>query len=166
MYPADRPSLVRMLLEYPYLPSPLSVVDAALDLTKFVRDENFADLGCGDGIVLLRVAERFHVFSVGFEIDRRLVSIVKNKVRSAGLTHLVDVVQSDLFTADISRFDAIYVYPFPLIVQRLSEKIASECSKGAKILVHDYPLASLHPSKVVSIPGNDMHTHTVYLYTL
>ncbi len=166
MYPADRPILLRMLLEFPYLATPLPVIDAALDSAKFRSGEIFADLGCGDGVVLIRAAERFGVFSVGFEIDRRLVMIAKENARSAGFRNLIDVIESDLFTADISKFNVIYIYPFPPIVQRLSEKILDECEKGTRILVHDYPLMSLHRAKVVHTSEGGMYTHRIYLYEL
>lgn len=153
-----------MLREFPYLPSPLSVIDAALNLANFKSDDVFADLGCGDGAVLIRVAERFGVFSVGVEVDSKLVNIARVNVRAAGLKHLVEVVYSDLFRVALSKFSVIYVYPYPLVVKSLSEKIASERRRGSRILVHDYALESLHPAKMVHIPGGACHTHTVYLY--
>jgi hypothetical protein len=65
--------------------------------------EVFADLGCEDGAVLIEAAKKFGVFC------------------------------SDIFTIDFSRLSVIYVYPFPPIVPKLSEKIIAECSK-----VHGY----------------------------
>jgi SAM-dependent methyltransferase len=158
--------ILRMLLEFPYLPSSLPVIDAALDLAGFSSSDVFADLGCGDGIVLAKAAEKFRVFSVGFEIDRRLINIAREKVKAAGFGGLVDVIYSDLFTIDISRFDVVYIYPYPPVVTRLSEKIINECSKGSRVLVHDYPLERLRPVKMISIPEGTFHTDTVYLYKL
>ena len=156
--------LLNMLREFPYLPSPLSVINAALNLANFRLDDVFADLGCGDGTVLIRAAERFEVFSVGFEIDSKLVNIARVNVRAAGLKRLVEVVHSDLFRVDLSKFSVVYVYPYPPVVKSLSEKIASECSCGSRVLVHDYALDGLHSAKTVHIPSGACHTHTVYLY--
>ncbi|MEM2995534.1 MAG: class I SAM-dependent methyltransferase [Candidatus Bathyarchaeia archaeon] len=153
-----------MLCEFPYLPSSLSVIDVALNLADFKPNDVFADLGCGDGAVLIRAAKRFGVFSVGFEVDRKLVVAARENVRAAGFKHLVDVVYSDLFRVDLSRFDVVYVYPHPLIIKSLSEKIVSECPSGSRVLVHDYALDGVHPTKTVHVPGGAFHTHTVYLY--
>jgi SAM-dependent methyltransferase len=167
MNDTDWPNLLlRMLLEFPYQPSPLPVIDAALDLARLGPDDVFADLGCGDGVVLIRAAGRFGVFSVGFEIDRRLVDIALKKSKAAGLSNLIEIVNLDLFTADISRFTVIYIYPYPPIVGRLSEKIFSECSKRSRLIVHDYPLEHLNPIRVVHIPGGNFHTHKIYLYEI
>lgn len=158
--------LVRRLLEFPYLPSPLSVVDAALNMVEVKPGEIFADLGCGDGTVLVKAAEKFKTFCVGFEINPKLVMLARRKAKNSGVGLLVDVVCADVFTVDLSTLKVIYVYPFPTIIDRLSEKIAIECSKGTRILVHDYPLKGLNPSKSIKISEKSFHTHLIHLYTI
>lgn len=158
-------ALVRRLLEFPYLPSPLSVVDAALNMVEVKPGEVFADLGCGDGMVLIKAAERFGVYCVGFEVDPALAFLARRNAKSFGVAHLVDVVCADVFTVDLSRFNVIYVYPFPTVVDKLSEKIAMECLEGTRVLVHDYPLKGLNPAKSIQIHERGFHRHTVHLYT-
>ncbi len=163
----ERDAIVsRMLTEFPYLPSPTQVVDAALELVDLSRRDVLADLGCGDGTVLLRAVERFGLFSVGFELDERLLRIAKKRIRESGLSHLISLVKADLFQIDVSRFSLIYVYPFPSIIRRLSIKLASECRHGTRILVHDYPLEGLNPLKSITIPSGKQHVHNIYLYVL
>jgi len=157
-------AIARILSEFPYLRSPIEVIDKALEIANISKNDVFADLGCGDGAVLLRAAERFRVFSVGFEINPALVQIARRRVRSAGLQDLIDIVHSDLFSADLSKFSVIYIYPSPLVIERLSSKILAECVEGTRILVHDYPLKILQPINAVKLPGGSLHTHTLYLY--
>ncbi|MGB9756798.1 MAG: SAM-dependent methyltransferase, partial [Candidatus Bathyarchaeales archaeon] len=146
----NRSSLtLRMLQEFPYLPSPLAVVDAALDLAEFKPNDVFVDLGCGDGTVLIRAAERFSVFSVGFEVDSKFVKLAQTKAKASEFKNLIEIVYADLFRVDISRFNVVYVYPYPPVVGSLSEKIAIECKKGSRILVHDYALKRLRPAKTL-----------------
>ncbi|MCS7114723.1 MAG: class I SAM-dependent methyltransferase [Nitrososphaerota archaeon] len=164
MSPDFEPAFIRRLLEFPYLQSPLSVVDVALNMVKIKPGEVFSDLGCGDGTVLLRAAEKFNTYCVGFEINPKLAMLARWKAKNCGLGHLVDVVCADIFTLDLSRLNVIYVYPFPTIIGRLSEKIAAECRKGTRILVHDYPLEGLNPAKSVKIPEKNLHTHLIHLY--
>jgi|YelNatPaOPRAMG01_1025707.scaffolds.fasta_scaffold91857_2 precorrin-6B methylase 2 len=159
-------ALVRRLLEFPYLPSSLSVIDAALNMVEVKPKEIFADLGCGDGTVLVRAAEKFRTYCVGFEINPSLALLARRKAKTFGVGFLVDVVCADLFTVDLSKFNVIYVYPSPTIIDKLSEKITQECSKGTRILVHDYPLKGLNPSKSAKISEKGFHTHSIYLYIL
>ncbi len=160
----DKPWLLRELLEFPFLPSPIAVVDTALDNVTIGVDSFFADLGCGDATVLIRAAQKTRAFCVGFEIDLRLLPEAKANIRKAGLSSKVDVVYADVFAVGFSRFDVMYVYPFPLIVDRLSQKMQSEAKQGATALVHDYPLPNLVPSKTLEVQGNSIHTHKVYIY--
>ena len=157
--------LLRELLDFPYLPSPVAVIDAALNEVDLKAEKVFADLGCGNGTVLIRAAQRSKVFCVGFEIDHRLLPETKRKIKEAGLSGKIDVVYADAFRVDLSRFDVIYIYPFPTIALRLSKNLRSECKKGAVALVHDYPLPKLVPSKVVEVSENDFHTHKIYVYS-
>jgi 16S rRNA A1518/A1519 N6-dimethyltransferase RsmA/KsgA/DIM1 with predicted DNA glycosylase/AP lyase activity len=161
---ADKPWLIRELLNFPFLPTPPTVIDTALDLFHLKEDEVFADLGCGEGNVLIRVAERFNGFCVGFEIDYRLLPEAKKNIKQAGLSSKIDVVYADIFTVDLSRFDVLYVYPFPTIAQRLSEKMREECRKGATVLVHDYSLSTLRLVETVYVPVSSMHVHKIYVY--
>lgn len=158
--------LFRRLAEFPYLPSPSSVINAALSLVQVRPGEVFADLGCGDGTVLIEAARKFHVLCVGFEIHPALAILARRKAKDSGVGRLVEIVRSDLFMVDLSRFNVIYVYPFPTIITKLSEKIVAECSKGTRVLVHDYRLANLSPTKNVQISARGFHVHSVYLYTV
>jgi len=159
-------ALVRRLLEFPYLPSSLDVVDAALNMVEVKPGEIFVDLGCGDGTVLVRAAKKFRTYCIGFEINPDLAMLARKKAEKHGVRRLVDIVCADLFTVNLSKFNVIYVYPFPTIIDRLSEKIAAECKKETKVLVHDYPLKRLNPTKSIEIHEKGLHTHLIYLYTL
>ncbi|MEM1540908.1 MAG: class I SAM-dependent methyltransferase, partial [Candidatus Bathyarchaeia archaeon] len=128
-------AIIRRLVEFPYLPSPSSVIQTALNMVEVKPHEVFADLGCGDGSVLIEAAKKFGVYCVGFEINPVMVKLANKKAKIAGVKHLIDIVCSDLFTIDFSKLDVIYVYPFPPIISRLSEKIMAECKKGARVLV-------------------------------
>lgn len=159
-------AISRMLADFPYLSSPIQVIDTALDLAEPNPRDILVDLGCGDGEVLLRAAEKFGIFSVGFELDERLLRIAKKRIRETGLGHLISLIKADLFQVDVSRFNLIYVYPFPSIIKRLSLKLLNECSRGTRILIHDYPLEGLSPIKSISIPSSKQHVHEIYLYML
>ncbi|MEM2781041.1 MAG: hypothetical protein QW791_09320 [Candidatus Bathyarchaeia archaeon] len=82
-------AFVRRPLEFPYLPSPLCVVDAALNMVEVKLGEVFADLGCGDGTVLVRAAEKFGTYC---EINPALAKLACRKAKNFGVGFLVDVV--------------------------------------------------------------------------
>lgn len=157
--------LLRMFLNYPYLPTPPTVVESALTLLDLDETAVFADLGSGEGNITTAAAEKFNCFCIGFELDPRLIKEAKQKNKKDTTKRKIDYVQADLFTVDLSRFDALYVYPFPTIANQLSEKIKTECKKTAKILAYDYPLVGFTPKKAITV-NFGMHTKQVYLYNL
>ncbi len=128
------------------------------------EDGFFADLGCGEGNVLVRAAEKFGSFCVGFEIDHRLLPQAKRNIMTSGLSRKIDVVLADLFAADISRFDVIYVYAYPTIAQQLAEKLRLGSKKGAHIIIYDYMLPKLKPLKTRNLSMNEFRLHKVYVY--
>ncbi|MEM3602795.1 MAG: class I SAM-dependent methyltransferase [Candidatus Bathyarchaeia archaeon] len=159
-------AIIKRFVEFPYLPSPTSVIHASLNMVEVKPNEIFADLGCGDGSVLIEAATKFEVYCVGFEVNPALVKLARQKVEDAGLKRLIDIVYADLFTIDLSKLNVIYVYPFPPIIPRLSEKIITECQKSTRILVHDHNLNGLQPAKNIQIFERGVHIHTVQLYIL
>ncbi len=152
-----------MFIDYPYLPTPPTVIDAVLNLINLNENDVFADLGSGEGDVLIRAAEKFSCFCVGFEINRQLLLEAKSKIKRTAFNGKVDVACADLFAVDLSPFDAIYVYPFPTIAAKLSEKIQEECRKGVKVLTYDYQLLHFKPAKTAHVHSG-MHAHRIYLY--
>ena len=158
--------LARALCELPYLPSPERVIDVALKLAKPQEGELFADLGCGDGRVLIRAARKYGVFAVGFELNPLLVKLAKREVRLSGVSHLVEVVRADFFMVDLSKFDIIYAFPSPSVTRRLSLKLISECKRGCRVVVHDYELPLLEPRAEVKLPSQGPHVHRVLLYLI
>lgn len=159
-------ALVRRLLEFPYPPSPLSVVEAALSMVKVKPGDVFTDLGCGDGRVLIKAAGKVRIYCVGFEINSVLATLARRNIEGSGVGYLIDIVCADIFTVGLSRFNVIYIYPFPTIVDKLSEKIAVECSRGTQILVHDYPLRGFNPSQHKEIHEKGFQPHSIYLYII
>jgi len=53
----------------PYVRTLPSVVDAMLDLAQVGSEDVLYDLGCGDGRILIRAAQRFGTRGVGVDID-------------------------------------------------------------------------------------------------
>jgi len=152
-----------MFLDYPYLPTPPTVIEAALNLVNLSENQFFADLGSGEGDIIIQAAEKFNCFCIGFELNLRLILEAKRKIKNTKLGNKVEVVCADLFTVDLSQLDVLYVYPFPTITTRLSEKIIDECRKGAKLVTYDYPLQNLKLVKTVDVQSG-MHSHRVFLY--
>lgn len=156
--------IVRRLADLPFLPSSEAVIKAGFSLVKPRPDDVLVDLGCGDGRVLIYAAKKYGIYCVGYELNPVLVRLARREVRWNKADGLVDIVEGDLFYADLSRFSLVFVYPSPRITRPLSLKILSECRPGCRIIVHDHPLEGIAPLYEVKIPTLSVHVHTVYVY--
>ncbi len=158
--------IIRQLVDLPFLPSSKTVIKTGFSLAKPKPDDVLADLGCGDGRVLVYAAKNYGIYSVGYELNPVLVRLAKREVRWNGVDGLVDIVESDFFEADLSRFSLIFVYPSPKITRPLSLKLLSECRPGCRIIVHDHALEGMTPMYEVHIPTGTVHVHKVYVYVI
>lgn len=59
--------------DVPYVPTPHEVVDAMLEMAGVGPSDVVYDLGCGDGRIVVRAAQRFGARGVGVDIEPRLV---------------------------------------------------------------------------------------------
>lgn len=156
--------MLRALAELPFLPSSDTVIRTALTLAELKPVELLADLGCGDGRVLVIAAREFGAQAVGVELNPLLVRLALREVRMAGVYGLASVMHGDLFTLNVEPFDVIYCYPSPSVIRRLELKLISECKAGCRIVLHDHPLPSVEPLDTVILPSGSIHVHALYLY--
>src|SRR6187402_3997027 len=86
-----------------YVPTPQPVVDAMLDVAKVTASDVVYDLGSGDGRIVITAAKKYGARGVGIEMDPQLVAESNAGARAAGVSHLVQFIQGDLFTADFGN---------------------------------------------------------------
>lgn len=103
-------------------PCPIETIETMLDLMQLRSDDVLADLGCGDGRILIAAAKR-GIRGIGVELDHARVSVAVANVNAAGLSHLVRVEQGDARSFDSSRVTAITAYLYPTLLEELAPKM-------------------------------------------
>lgn len=79
-----------------YVPTPAEVVDQMLDLAAVGAEDTVYDLGCGDGRIVIRAAERCGARGVGVDLSAvRLREAAANSAR-LGVSHRLRFEQADL----------------------------------------------------------------------
>lgn len=125
----------------PFVPIKRKLVSRLLAWGSPSPDDNFYDLGCGDGRVLISAVRDFGVKkAIGYEIAPWPYLIARWKVKMADLGDKIEIHRKSFFGADLSKADFIYMYLFPKLVNQLAEKIARECHAGTKILCPSFPI--------------------------
>lgn len=156
----------------PYVPSPDGVVSKMLDMAGVGPDDVLVDMGSGDGRIVLTAAKLRGARGLGIEIDENLVALSVEAARREGVADRARFVRQDLFATDVSEATVVTLYLLPETVNMLREKLRRELRPGARVIVHDYPLAGWLPESWQRLDepekknATGVPTATVYLYRI
>ena len=104
--------------------TPDDVIESMLDAMQLSDRDVLADLGCGDGRILIQAAQR-GVRGIGVEIDADRAQSARQAVYDAGLAHLVTIETGDARDFDVSRCSAVVAYLYPELLAELAPKMRS-----------------------------------------
>ena len=119
-----------------FFPSSPAHTSAMVALVGPRTGEKAADLGSGDGRVVIALA-RAGAEAHGFEINPALVLLSRWRVRRSGLTDQARIHWGSFWRADLSPFHVVTVFQGSFIMRRLERKALRELRPGAR-LVSDY----------------------------
>lgn len=147
-----------------YVGTPDDMVLRMLDLAGLKKDDVIFDLGCGDGRVLVLAAQKYGCRGKGYEIDPERFEIAVANVRKNGVASLVNIIQQDIFTLDLSEADVISLYLLPGLNIKLLPQL-EKLKPGSRIVTHEYGFDGYTPDQVFSGMSNEDNTHhNLYLY--
>jgi len=144
-----------------HLPTPHHVVAAMLRLAGVSRTDIVYDLGAGDGRIPIAAARAYGARGVGIELDARLIDRARCHAREAGMDHLVEFRQQDLFGADLREATVVTLFLFPEMNRRLMPKLLSELRPGTRIVSHRFGLGNWRPERTVEAGGHPLLLWTV-----
>lgn len=142
----------------PYLPSTTVAVDEMLRLADVGPNDLVADLGSGDGRVVIAAARDYGARGLGIEIDPKLVAESQANARQAGVAERVAFRQGDVLTADYRAATVVTLYLLPNLVEKLKPGLLDGLKPGTRIVAHDYGFSDWKPDRRVVI------SKTVLLY--
>jgi hypothetical protein len=122
-------------------PAPREQVDEAIRGLGIGPDSLFADVGCGDGAVLIAAVRATGCRAVGIEIDPVRAAAARDNARDHGVADRIYVITADARTVDLGKLGVteVFTFLFPDLLRQLGPTL------------RDYPVAAVyHP-----IPGRD-----------
>ncbi len=108
-------------------PTPGPAVDQMLEALQLSSADVLADLGCGDGRILIAACKRFGCSAVGVEIDEAKAQEARKAVEAAGMSSRIEIVTGDARQFDPAKYGvtAITAYLYPDLLQELRPIFAS-----------------------------------------
>lgn len=148
-----------------FVPTPQDVVEKMLRVAGVTSQDLVCDLGCGDGRIVVTAAEEFGARAVGYDNDRRLVELAREKAREAEVESLVTLQEADFFEVDFSDATVVTLYLLPEVNARLIPKL-QQLEPGSRIVAHAHPIPGVRPDRVVRYVSRETsQEHTIYLWT-
>lgn len=148
-------------LDVPYVPTPVPVVDAMLDLAKVVKSDIVYDLGCGDGRIVVRAASRFGCRGVGVDLNPERVKEAKANAVRAGVTELTRFEVGDVFEFDFSGASVVTMYLLPSVNLKLRPRLLKELKPGTRLVSHDFHMGDWEPQTT-----REVGRSRIYLWTI
>ena len=126
-----------MLFGGPYAPIGEQKIEQMLSLLKTKPKEIAADIGSGDGRIVIALAKK-GVIAHGYELNPLLVLIARYKIRKAGLSKKAFIHMTDMWRVNYNQYDIITVYLAPHVMKRLEKKLKPELKKSGRIAMNHY----------------------------
>lgn len=133
-------------------PTPADTLTQMVDLLRLTPSDVLADIGCGDGRILIAAVKQYGCRGVGVEIDADQARRARTAVDAAGLSDRITIITGDAleFEPQTHGITAITAYLFPHLLERLAPRL-----KFARVVASPFH----------AIPGLQMTQHgDVWLY--
>jgi len=155
----------------PFITTPGDVVERMLEMAGTGPNDLVADLGSGDGRIVIAAARRFGARGLGIELDEKLARDSRENARTAKVADKVTIVQGDVLTADFSQASVVTVYLLPGLIEKLQSRFITELKPGTRVVSHAFRMTGWRPDRAQTVRVTQPHTgqgdeSTLYLWVV
>jgi SAM-dependent methyltransferase len=147
-----------------YEPSPMSVVQAMMDLAAVKAGDVVYDLGCGDGRIVIAAAE-LGARAVCVDIDPLRVAEAQENARKAGVAERVEFRNENLFDTDLRQASVVMLFLSPDFNKALRPRLQRDLKPGSRVVSHWHRMGDWKPQKTVHV-RHERREHEVFLWVI
>ena len=151
--------------EVRYEPTPTDVVEIMLELAQVRGDDVVADLGCGDGRLVIEAARRHGARGLCVDIDPKRIAEARRNAAAAGVAERVTFLNQDLFGTELRGVSVVMLFLSPRFNLQLRPKLERELASGARVVSHWHDMGDWPPSRTVRVTS-DGRERSVYLWVI
>lgn len=148
-------------LDVPFVPSDEQVVEAMLRLARVGPKDVVYDLGSGDGRILISAAKNRNARGIGIELDPLRIADAMEYAGWARVEHLVDFIEEDIFTANVSEATVVTLYLLQSVNMELRPRLLSQLRPGARIVSHAFDMGDWKPDDWMKLGGINIYKWVV-----
>ena len=139
-----------------YDPSSSAETRLMADLADVQPGEKAADLGSGDGRVVIALALK-GAEAHGYEVNPFLVAVSRRKIRQSGLNGCAFIHWGNFWRRNLASYDLVTVFQVGFVMARLEAKLKRELAPGSRVVSHYWRFPGLQPERVQG---------SIYLYRI
>ena len=144
-----------------FVPTPHEVVEDMLRLVDVKKGDVLYDLGSGDGRIPIAAAKMYGVRAVGIDIDPARIAEAQENAKKAGVTHLVQFRQADLFQSDFKEATVVTLYLLPELNVKLRPRLWADLKPGTRIVSHQFDMGDWKAEKKLESNGRVIYFWTI-----
>lgn len=119
--------------------TPMNLVESGVREMKLTDADFFCDIGCGDGRWMIEAVRRSGCHAVGIEYDHDLAELARSKIREAGLSDKIDVIEGDAREFDYSEVTAIACHLYDDLLRELYDMGVFDSARVVVAPYHEVP---------------------------
>jgi hypothetical protein len=120
----------------------------AMELAEVQPGDTVYDLNAGDGRGLVIAARDFGARAAGVEVEPLHCAVAWLRALFGGVIARVSVHRGDLFRADLSDADVVFLYLTPALLARLRPRLEYELRPNTRIVSMLFPLEGWEPAGI------------------
>ncbi len=121
----------------PFEPTSEKKLKKILKLAKIKKNEKVADLGSGDGRIVIAIAKK-GIEAHGYEINPILVFLSRRKIKKQGLEKKAFIHWKNFWQEDLGKYDVIVMFQFHTIMKKLRDKLKKELKPKTRIISYHW----------------------------
>ncbi len=140
------PLFIAMMKGAPYMPTKTAEVEEMMKLAKIQPGDMAADLGSGDGRLVIALAEH-NIDAHGYEINPWLVGWSRFLMKRAKTRATAEIFCASFWNRDFSHYDVILLYVLPETMAKLETKLKKELKPGSRVVANTFTFPTWEPEK-------------------
>ncbi len=129
--------LLAFMTGAPFVPSQMARAHKMVELAHIQKNQTIIDLGSGDGRLLFLAAKK-GANAIGLEINPYLVWYTRFRAAFSPYRSHIHVWCKNLWKADVSAADVVFVYLLPWRMDELATKLQKELKPGALVVSNSF----------------------------
>jgi 16S rRNA G966 N2-methylase RsmD len=148
-----------------YEPTPMDVVQAMLELGAVGREDLVADLGCGDGRIVIEAVRRYGASGLCVDIDPQRIAEARANAQAAGLAERIRFLNQDIFATELRGVTVVMLFLSPQFNLALRPKLERELAPGARVVSHWHNMGDWKPERTLRLRSGGRE-RPIYLWIM